>query len=247
MTCDEVKPLLNARMDGEIDSAQSAALDSHLADCPSCARDLERLYDIRIAIRGGMPYHTAPLALRDQVRFALRGADYLDRAKTRRPWRMWGSVAAAFVVCVLASALFLVNRHNQRILVADEFLSAHQRALIGREVDVVSSDQHTVKPWFNGKLPFSPPVIDLGPEGFPLEGGRLDYVGGNPVAALIYRRRAHRIDVFVQPSAGQKAPPDFERNGFRELSWTKDGFLFTAVSDLNARELGVFAKLLMSR
>ena len=247
MTCDEVKPLLNARMDGEIDRTQSAALDSHLVDCPSCARDLEQLYDIRIAIRGGMPYYTAPPALRDQVRFALRGADYLDRAKTRRPWRMWGSVAAAFVVCVLASALFLVNRHNQRILVANEFLSAHQRALIGRAVDVVSSDQHTVKPWFNGKLPFSPPVIDLGPEGFPLEGGRLDYVGGNPVAALIYRRRDHRIDVFVQPSAGQKAPPDFERNGFRELSWTKDDFLFTAVSDLNARELGIFAKLLMSR
>ena len=98
MTCDEVKPLLNARMDGEIDSAQSAALDSHLADCPSCARDLERLYDIRIAIRGGMPYHTAPPALRDQVRFALRGADYLDRAETRRQlWRAGGQFAEQVV------------------------------------------------------------------------------------------------------------------------------------------------------
>ncbi len=234
-------------MDGEIDRAQSAALDSKLAGCPSCARDLERLYDIRTAVRGGMPYHTAPPALRDQVRFALRGADFLDRATPRRPWRVWGSVAAAFVVCVLAATLFLVNRHNQHILVAGEFLSAHQRALIGRAVDVASSDQHTVKPWFNGKLPFSPPVIDLGPEGFSLEGGRLDYVGGNPVAALIYRRRDHRIDVFVQPSTGQNAPPDFELNGFRELSWTKGGFLFTAASDLNAREMGVFARLLISR
>src|SRR5205823_5589301 len=100
---------------------------------------------------------------------------------------------------------------------------------------------------FNGKLPFSPPVIDLGPEGFPLEGGRLDYVVGNPVAALVYRRRIHRIDVFVRPSAGQQTPPAFEWNGFRELSWTKDSFLFTAVSDLNAAELRTFAELLTSK
>jgi anti-sigma factor RsiW len=247
MTCDEVKPLLNARMDGEMDMAQNATLDLHLAGCQSCARDLEQLYNIRTAIREGMPSYTAPPALRDQVCFALRGAEYLDRTAPRRPWRAWGSAAAVFVLCVLASSLFLVNQYNQRVLVAEEFLSAHQRALIGRELDVVSSDQHTVKPWFNGKLPFSPPVIDLGPEGFPLEGGRLDYVGGNPVAALVYRRRNHRIDVFVQPFAGQKAPPDFERNGFRELSWIKDDFLFTAVSDLNAGELVVFAKLLSGR
>jgi anti-sigma factor RsiW len=132
--------------------------------------------------------------------------------------------------------------------VAEEFLSAHQRALIGRSVDVVSSDQHTVKPWFNGRLPFSPPVTDLRAEGFPLEGGRVDYAGERPIAALVYSRRLHRIDVFVSPSAGRKAPPaHFERDGFNELSWEKDHFLFTAVSDLNAAELAAFADLLQTR
>lgn len=247
MTCDEVKPLLNARMDGELDTVQSASLDSHLAGCPSCAGDFECLNGIRVAIRGGVPYYRAPSDLRDRVRFALRGAEYFDRTPPIRRWSMWASVAAALAICVLSSALFFANQHNHRVLLAEEFLSAHQRALIGREVDVVSSDQHTVKPWFNGRIAFSPPVADLGPQGYPLEGGRLDYVGGNPAAVLVYRRRAHRIDVFVQPSVGQNAPSQFERNGFRELSWTKDSFLFTAVSDLNPGELAAFAELLRGR
>ncbi len=107
------------------------------------------------------------------------------------------------------------------------FQPAHQRALAGRAVDVVSSDQHTVKPWFNGKLVFSPPVADLAAEGFPLEGGRVDYVGGNPVAAMVYGRRLHRIDVFVWPHRrGNRSGSFFGSNGFRELSWTKDGFPF---------------------
>jgi anti-sigma factor RsiW len=247
MTCDEVKPLLDARMDSEIDSAWSATIDSHLAGCQSCAADLERLRGVRNAIRGGMPYYTAPSALRERVRFALRGADYLDRSRPQPRWRMWGAMAAAFALCLVAGALLLVNQRNQRILVAEELLSAHQRALMGRAVDVVSSDQHTVKPWFNGKLPFSPPVVDLAPEGFPLDGGRLDYVDGGPAAALVYSRRLHRIDVFVRPSGGQAAPSYFERNGFRGISWTKDGFLFTAVSDLNRGELANFANLLTSK
>src|SRR6202042_2358688 len=140
--------------------------------------------------------------------------------------------------CVLAGVPFLVNAHNQRQLVAEELLSAHQRALIGRSVDVVSSDQHTVKPWFNGKLPFSPPVTDLRSQGFPLEGGRVDYAGERPVAALVYSRRLHRIDVFIWPASGEKEPPErFERNGYSEISWAKDNFLFTAVADLNAAEI----------
>jgi anti-sigma factor RsiW len=147
--------------------------------------------------------------------------------------------------CALVSAPFLVNARNQRQLVAEELLSAHQRALLGRSVDVVSSDQHTVKPWFNGKLPFSPPVADLRAEGFPLEGGRVDYAGDRPVAALVYSRRLHRIDVFVWPLGGQRRPPAyFQRNGYNEISWEKDDFLFSAVSDLNDAELAQFADLL---
>jgi anti-sigma factor RsiW len=107
-------------------------------------------------------------------------------------WGSWGAVAAAIAVCAFVSAPFLVNTRNQRQLVALELLSAHERALAGRIIDVISSEQHTVKPWFNGKLPFSPPVIDLRADGFPIEGGRVAYVAERPVAALVYGRRLHK-------------------------------------------------------
>jgi anti-sigma factor RsiW len=245
MTCDEVKPLLNARVDDEIDAVDRAELDSHVETCAACRAELEELKSVGYAIRGEMPYYKAPLDLRNRIRDGLRGAEYLERDGRRTGWRVWGAVAATVTFCALVSAPFLVNARNQGQLVAEELLSAHQRALIGRSVDVVSSDQHTVKPWFNGKLPFSPPVTDLRAAGFPLEGGRVDYAGERPVAALVYSRRLHRIDVFVWPSSGEKAPPaHFERNGYNEISWEKDSFRFAAVSDLNDLELTQFADLL---
>ncbi len=172
MTCDEVKPLLDARVDDEIDPIQRMAVDSHVDSCPSCATELDKLRSVRDAVRAEMPYYKAPMDLRNNVRHALRGAEYLDNKAHQRSWRVWGAVAASFTFCALGAAPFFVNARNQRQLVAEELLSAHERALIGRSVDVVSSDQHTVKPWFNGKLPFSPPVIDLALDGFPLKGVR---------------------------------------------------------------------------
>jgi anti-sigma factor RsiW len=248
MICDEVRPLLNARVDGEMDPARRASLDAHLRTCVSCATQLEDLENLRHTIRDGLGYEKAPGGLRDQVRFALRGADYLDNSRSRAVWpRVWGSVAAAIALVALASAPFLVSARNQGRLVAEELLSAHERALLGHDVDVVSTDQHTVKPWFNGKLPFSPPVIDLAAQGFPLEGARLDYAGDQTVAALVYSRRLHRIDVFVWRAGRNKPPASFERNGFHEISWTRDNFLFTAVSDVNATELAQFAGLMQTR
>jgi anti-sigma factor RsiW len=249
VTCDEIELLLHARLDEEIDPLQRADFDGHVKTCSACAKALEGLESVRRSIRGSMPYHQAPAHLRNQVRFALRGAGYVDNdARRQMSWRPWAAVAAAISVCALVSAPFLVNSRNQRQLLAEELLSAHERALAGRSVDVTSSDQHTVKPWFNGKLPFSPPVTDLRAEGFPLEGGRLDYVGERPVAVLVYSRRLHRIDVFIWPSANEKAPPShFERNGYSEVSWTKDHFLFTAISDVNAAEMTMFAQLLQTR
>jgi anti-sigma factor (TIGR02949 family) len=245
MTCDEVKPLLNARMDGEIDAIESAAIDAHVESCPSCAVEMEAIGSVRAAIRDEMRYHQAPAHLRERVKSALRGAEYLEGSARRTNWKTWGAIAAVLVLTVLGATPFLMNARNQRQLVADELLSAHVRALLGRELDVVSSDQHNVKPWFNGKVPFSPQVTDLSAEGFPLEGGRLDYVGGHRVAALVYGRRLHRIDVFVWPSDRQTAPPShFERDGYNQISWTKNEFVFTAVSDLNAAELNTFASLL---
>jgi anti-sigma factor RsiW len=248
MTCDEVKPLLNARIDGEIDPAQGAALDSHMKTCSSCAADLLELENLCFAIREEMPYYKASGDLQAQVRLALRGAEYLDGRTHRTDWRIWGAVAATLALCALAATPFLVYTHNQRQLVAEELLSSHQRALIGRSMDVISSDQHTVKPWFNGRLPFSPPVTDLASDGFPLEGGRVDYAGERPVAALVYGRRLHKIDLFVWPSAGEKEPPSrFGRNGYNEISWKKGNFLFTVVSDLNDAELTAFTGLLRNK
>jgi anti-sigma factor RsiW len=148
------------------------------------------------------------------------------------------------MVTALGSAPFLVNARNEQRALADEIVSAHERALAGRELDVISTDRHTVKPWFNGKLPFSPPVADFGQEGFPLEGGRLDYIGTRPVAALVYGRRLHRIDVFVWPAESKTPPARFDRNGFHEISWTRDNFAFTCVSDLDPAELTVLVDLL---
>jgi anti-sigma factor RsiW len=248
MTCDEIVPLLNARLDEENDPAQRKDFDAHVKTCSSCAKDFERLENLRRSIRAEMPYYQAPAHLRNQVRIALRGARYVDSSARRMSWRPWGAVAAAIAVCALVSAPFLVNTRDRSRLVAEEILSAHERAQAGRSVDVISSDEHTVKPWFNGKLPFSPPVTDLRAEGFPLEGGRMDYIDARPVAALVYSRRLHQIDVFIWPALGEKTPPGhFERNGYNEISWTRDNFLFTAISDLSATEITAFARLLQAQ
>ena len=248
MNCDDIKPLLNAGVDNEIGPAQRIDFKAHVERCSSCARDIESLLSVRRSIRGALPYYSAPAHLRNQVRMAMRGAGYFEEMPRRMEWRRSGAVAAAIVLCALVSAPFLVNSRNQRQLVAEDLLSAHERALAGRSVDVISSDQHTVKPWFNGKLPYSPPVIDLRADGFPLEGGRVDYVGERPVAALVYGRRLHKIDVFVWPDVHEKAPPGhFERNGYSEISWMKDNFRFTAISDLNAAEMTTFTVLLQTQ
>jgi len=132
MTCDELNPLLNARIDDEIDPVQRSALDSHVKTCSACAADLLELESVRNAIRADMPYYTASADLRNQVRSALRGAEYLDRGARRTGWRVWGAIAASVALCALVTAPFFVNARSQRQFVAEELLSAHQRALIGR-------------------------------------------------------------------------------------------------------------------
>jgi anti-sigma factor RsiW len=243
MTCEEVKLLISARMDGEINAIQCVALDSHLTACAACNENLEAIETVRATVRDEMPYYCAPAHLWARVNSELRVADF-DGSARKMNWRVVGAVAAAIVMSILGAVPFLVNERNQRQIVAYELLSAHVRAMLSHTVDVISSDQHTVKPWFNGKLPFSPPVADLMSEGFPLEGGRLDSVGARVIAALVYSRHLHSIDVFVWPADSQRPPTHFERQGYNEISWTKDDFVFAAVSDLNAAELNAFAELL---
>ena len=132
MTCDEVKPLLNAHMDDEINPLRRTAVKSHIETCSSCATEFEQLESIRNAIRAEMPYYRASPNLRNQVRVALRGAEYLDRDSLRPNWRIWGSIAAGAAFCALATAPFIINERNQSQLLANELLSAHELAFIGK-------------------------------------------------------------------------------------------------------------------
>jgi len=248
MTCDEARSLLNAHIDGELDASLRAAVDEHVSKCVLCTDDVRMLERVSLAIRDEISRNPAPEHLRNNIRFALRGAPYVERRQPAGHWKQWTTAAAAaLLVAGLASAPFLVSVRDHRQALAQELLSAHERALLGREVDVISTDRHTVKPWFNGKLPFSPPVADLADQGFPLEGGRVDYAGGRPVAALVYRRRLHRIDVFIWPAGGTAPPARFESNGYHEIAWQRNGFAFTCISDLNPAELATFARLLQQQ
>lgn len=194
--------------------------------------------------------HAAPAALRERIITSIRQADAPSRheAKTQG-WRQWLNMSAAFAVGIIASiitAYFLTTVSAQERL-AHEVVASHVRSLMGAHLaDVASSDRHTVKPWFAGKLDFSPPVHDLAKAGFPLVGGRLDYIGGRPVAALIYQRRQHSINVFVWPRDNRSpAPPAaFAAQGFNVTGWKDEAMQFWLVSDLNAGELRQFAQQL---
>ena len=203
------------------------------------------------AIREEMPPLRAPEELRQRVRAAIHNA------ATPTRWRRWGLYSNQTRWLALAASLALVAlggtagyqiaaRRAGEGALADQVLASHVRSLMpGHLTDVVSSDQHTVKPWFNGKLDYSPPVADFKAQGFPLIGGRLDYVGGRPVAALVYGRRQHVINVLLWPAiAGTAGPSDRTRQGYHLLHWTAGDYTCWVVSDLGLPELQEFAGLL---
>lgn len=194
--------------------------------------------------------HVAPPALRERIVTSVRQADTPPRREPKaRGWQQWLNLGAAFAMGVIASVTavyFLTPPHAQDHL-AQEVVASHVRSLMAAHLaDVASSDQHTVKPWFAGKLDFSPPVHDLADEGFPLVGGRLDYIGNHPAAALIYKHRLHTINVFVWPRDDRSpAPPlAFAAQGFNVTGWQSGAMQFWLVSDLNAGELRQFAQAL---
>jgi len=241
--CSEVERLLDAYSDDELDAAQTAEVTAHLTTCHACAQRVATRADLRRLIRS-VPYHAAPDRLRRAV------------ATARRPSRITPSFLALAATVLLAVSLgagsvVRVVRARQAAAatasLAQDAVSGHVRALMGaRLFDVRSTDQHTVKPWFLGKLDFSPPVEDLTPLGFPLVGGRLDSLAGHPVAALVYQRRQHTINVFVVPAADVAGAPTDERSlrGFQVRHWTRDAMAFWAVSDLNDLELDQFVRAL---
>jgi anti-sigma factor RsiW len=226
-------------------------IDDHLRQCDACQAIYESQGALRSALKADGVYFAAPAGLERRIRTAVRAA----AAPRRWRWAAFSvpglSVAAATAALIIAAiAGPLVSRRSQGDQIAHEVVSAHIRSLMpGHLTDVLSSDQHTVKPWFAGKVDFSPPVVDLADEEFPLVGGRLDYVDNRPTAALAYRRREHIINLFIWPSSSNTDVPETlaEGQGYHVLSWTHDHTNFWAVSDLNAKELRQFAQLVRDR
>jgi anti-sigma factor (TIGR02949 family) len=241
MTCDEAEILLHALLDGELDAGHAREVEDHIAGCPRCTAQLEANREMSKAVAGADLRYAAPPQLRQRIEASLPQRRTPNRRSVLRGFAM-GSAASA----IAATGLFAIVQRNddeQRFL--SEVVSAHLRSLqAGHLTDVVSTDQHTVKPWFNGKLDVSPPVIDLTALGFTLIGGRLDYVDARPVGAVIYRRRSHVINLFVaQTSSTERQAAKTEAiQGFNIRRWSDQGLRYWAVSDLAADELADFGE-----
>jgi anti-sigma factor RsiW len=229
LECRETEPLIGAYLDGELDLARSLELESHLENCAHCERTLERGQALRSAFACA-PYFTAPETLRRKI----------APPRPRIPYR-WMALAAGIVAIGLV--LWRVGTPSQSPL-DREVVAAHVRSLQANHlVDVASTDRHTVKPWFAGKLDFAPQVEDLSAQGYPLAGGRLDYVDGRSVAALVYRRRQHTVNVFTWPESGPDRGPRLESlQGYNVVHWKHAGMEWWAISDASAADLEELAR-----
>jgi anti-sigma factor RsiW len=250
VSCQETQDLIHGYVDGELDLVRSIEIERHIEGCELCSRARRTQQDLKRALQAVPLRFIAPHDLRRRIRSSLRKAG--DAAPARHfflwlpTWRWAGAVAALVLVAVMSWNLARVSRPpSGDELVAQEVIDSHVRSLMANHLeDVPSSDQHTVKPWFNGKLDFSPPVEDLAKEGFPLVGGRLDYLENRPVAALVYQRRKHFINLFIWPSTHDSGQRAVMRQGYNLLHWTQSGMVFWAASDLNYSELQEFVKLI---
>jgi anti-sigma factor RsiW len=260
MGCEDTRSLLHAYLDDELDVAHTLEVQRHLDACPACARDLSAQRALRGALRNEALYFRpseefiahARATLRTTAATAGRAGSMWPTTGSSWTFRLWlPAGAAAALLAVMAIALYrpspVAPGPPAEDLLAQEVVASHIRSLMpGHLTDVLSSDQHTVKPWFNGKLDFSPPVKDLADQGYPLAGGRLDYVAGRPIAALVYGRRQHIINLLIwpAPSGTDRSPTVQSRQGYHLLRWTRDGMNYWAVSDLNEDELKEFVGLL---
>ena len=267
MNCEEIKNLMDAYLDGELDALTSQRVEQHLRDCPKCEQAYEVETAMAHAISQAAPYYKAPLELRERIQVSLReavgtptrrGSAAAGPLPVRRPegvrrgvffdmpWN-WLALAAAIVLAAIVASSFLpkVRQPGADQFLATELIASHVRSLMADHLtDVASSDQHTVKPWLDVKLDFAAPVVDLSGDGFPLIGGRLDYLDNHSVAALVYQRRKHFINLFIWPTTplDGKEQKIVERDGYHLVHWADSDFTYWAVSDVSVGDLQTFQR-----
>lgn len=251
MDCKEAQDLMSAYIDDELDASNVTRYAAHLAVCATCTHAYEQLLNMRTMLKANITSYRTPSHLRHRIQADLN-RDKSRRAKiSKLPWAWinFGVATACSVAFSFTLALYL-TAPSEADRLDQEIIASHYRSLLANHLaDIASSDQHTVKPWFSGKLDFSPPVYDLAQQGFPLVGGRLDYVNQRPVAALAYRHRQHLVNLFVWPDKAQRntALQITSKQGFQLLHWTRAGMAYWTISDMSARELSDFQTILLAQ
>jgi mycothiol system anti-sigma-R factor len=267
VNCEEIKNLMDAYLDGELDALTSQRVEQHLLDCPKCEQAHEVETVMAHAISQAAPYYKAPFELRERIQVSLRDAIGVTTSRgapgeaplpVRRPeavrrgvffdmpWN-WLALAAAIALAAIVASSFLprLKQPGADQFLATQLIASHVRSLMANHLtDVASSDQHTVKPWLDVKLDFAAPVVDLSGDGFPLIGGRLDYLDNHSVAALVYQRRKHFINLFIWPTtpADSKEQKMVEREGYHLVHWADGDFTYWAVSDVSVGDLQNFQR-----
>jgi len=247
MSCERADSTLHAYFDNELDALSAAEFERHVAECPECAGALASLKSLRSSLSDAQLFQKTPAALRKKILADVHAAKPVLVMPSRMPWK-WLAVAAALLLFAYTGwrVVPALRGDNRESVLAAEVVDAHLRSLQpGHLTDVISTDQHTVKPWFDGKLDFAPPVRDFAAQGFPLQGGRLDVVHGRTTAALVYGRRKHLVNVFVWPTAEPDAAPRAgSSQGYQWLRWCTAGMEFYAVSDTAPGDLAELQQLL---
>src|SRR6266436_6628707 len=273
MNCEEATKLMDGYLDGELDAITSQTIEQHLRDCANCDQAYKTHGSLIRAIGNATPYYKAPAALRERIQSSLReeiaerpiqnvvrDARQLFRRKQPElrtslwgtPWNWLGLAGLGLAAAIIFAAIITLNlvprlqRPGADQFLATQLIASHVRSLMANHLtDVASSDQHTVKPWLDAKLDFALAVVDLSSEGFPLIGGRLDYLDNRQVVALIYQRRKHFINLFVWPAGPDttRTPKAISRQGYQLLHWADSDFTYWAVSDVNEKDLQTFKQL----
>jgi anti-sigma factor RsiW len=245
--CTLDRHLLDGYLDGELGFERALEVEAHLASCHGCSAEVENWKSVRTAIQRSDLYHRAPASLEEKIRKLAPQSERTQSLPWAQRW-FWAGGGAAFATAILVFAFLATYRPHPPFdqAIDQDIVESHIRSLMADHLmDVVSTDRHTVKPWFDGRVEFAPPVQDFADQGFPLAGGRLDYLEHRKVAVLAYHRALHVINLYVWPAAdaGSSNVVTGTLEGYNVLSWKKNGFEFRAVSDLNAAELHDFSKL----